>query len=209
MNTLRAELIEAQKARNDLMKWKLLTVAGIGGAALGFSDKGPSNAHFALAILPLACAYVDLLCRNLSLRTKAIGLFVEHGEHEIAPLRAYEKFYRDIHDSVWNRLSLESWALRWSTVFISLAIVPVGILTGRSGWTPLSWPSGLFYVSSIAGLAVALWIERTYRKYMQGAISRTDARAASIRSPQTPGVTSSHTVAAQHAGSADVASPGS
>ena len=80
MITLRTELIEAQKARSDLMKWKPLIVAGVGGAALGFSgnNDAAANAHFALAVLPLACAYVDLLCRSLSLRTKAVGLFIEH-----------------------------------------------------------------------------------------------------------------------------------
>jgi len=51
MQTLRTELIETQKVRSDLLKWKLLIVAGIGGAALGFfgsSSGHPSNAHLAL-----------------------------------------------------------------------------------------------------------------------------------------------------------------
>jgi hypothetical protein len=203
MNTLRSELIESQKTRSDLMKWKLLIVAGIGGAALGFSGEGPGNAHFALAVLPLACAYVDLLCRNLSLRTKAIGLFIEHGAHDSAPLRAYEKFYRDIHDSVWGRMSLESWALRWSTVLISIAIVPVGILAGSSRWHPLSWPSGLFYASSVLGLVVALWIERTYRKHIEGAICRADKRAASTASTEPSPVVAPRVVGVQQAVAAD------
>jgi len=34
METLRSEIIESQKARNDLMKWKLLLVSGLGAAGL-------------------------------------------------------------------------------------------------------------------------------------------------------------------------------
>jgi len=180
MDTLREEIIESQKTRSDLLKWKLVIVAGIGGAALGFSDKGPGNAHFALAVLPLACAYVDLLCRSLSLRNKAIGLFIEHGEHESDGERAYEAFYRDIHDVAWNKASLEAWALRWSTVLISIAIVPVGVLAGGSAWQPWVWPSGLFYASSLLGLVVGLCIERTYRRKMDRAINRADENAASL-----------------------------
>ena len=77
MDALRPELIETQKIRSDLMKWKLLIVSGIGGAALGFSGSNgnaPTGAHLALAIIPIACFYVDLLCRHLSLRNKAIGM---------------------------------------------------------------------------------------------------------------------------------------
>ncbi len=42
LDTLRNELIETQKVRSDLMKWKLLIVSGVGGAALGFSRSGPT-----------------------------------------------------------------------------------------------------------------------------------------------------------------------
>jgi hypothetical protein len=79
VDTLRTELIESQKARSDLLKWKLLIVAAAGGSALGFSGPEKSdNAHFALAVLPLACAYVDLLCRSLSLRTCRRASFSAH-----------------------------------------------------------------------------------------------------------------------------------
>jgi hypothetical protein len=206
MDTLREEIVESQKTRSDLLKWKLIIVAGIGGAALGFSGKGPGNAHFALAVLPLACAYVDLLCRSLSLRNKAIGLFIEHGEHEFDGQRAYEKFYRDIHDVAWNKVSLEAWALRWSTALISIAIVPVGVRAGALPWQPWFWPSGLFYASSVLGLVASLCIERTYRRKMDRAINRADEKGAALpprmRSPAVP-----VTAAVQQGVEAGAASP--
>ncbi len=134
------------------------------------------DAHLALAVLPLACAYIDLLCRNISLRNKAIGLFLEHGEHSSSGQRAYEDFYREIHDEVWNQVSLESWALRGSTYAICVGVLPVGILAGASSWNPWSWPAGLFYASSLAGLALSAVIEHRYRSNMEGAIRHADEK---------------------------------
>ena len=41
MEKLGTELVEAQKARTDFIKWKLLLVSGLGAAGLGFT-KSPS-----------------------------------------------------------------------------------------------------------------------------------------------------------------------
>ena len=73
---LRTELNAAQKARDELMKWKVVAVTLVGAAALGFSESSPSGAHLALAVIPFACAYVDLLCRNLSVRSKRVSRFL-------------------------------------------------------------------------------------------------------------------------------------
>ncbi len=162
METLRTELIETQKVRSDLMKWKLLIVAGVGGAALGFSKDAPGSAHLAHAVLPLACFYVDLCCRHLSLRNKAIGLFVMFGKHDDLVLKNYEEFYSKISGKVWRRLSLESAALVGLTLFVSIVIVPVGILAGGHEWYPFSWPSGLFYCSGILGVLSALALQSWY-----------------------------------------------
>jgi hypothetical protein len=163
MDTLRNELIESQKVRTDLLKWKLLIVSGVAGAALGFSGDKPSRAHLALTILPLACAYVDLLCRHLSLRNKAIGIFIEKSTtHSSAHLRDCEAFYADLSRSAWESHSLESLALLGLTAFVSIAVVPVGILAGDESWCPWTWPTALFYGSGIVGLAGAILIEVWY-----------------------------------------------
>jgi len=39
MSALRDEIIEAEKARSDFLKWKLIIVSGLGGAGLGFTGK--------------------------------------------------------------------------------------------------------------------------------------------------------------------------
>lgn len=190
METLRNELIESQKVRSDLLKWKLLIIAGVGGAALGFSSAspGPRNAHLALAILPLACAYVDLLCRHLSLRNKAIGLFFEHSFHSPSHLKQYEAFYAKLSSSAWKNYSLESLALLGLTVFISIAIIPIGILTGGGeDWSPYKWPTGLFYGSGLVGLVSAIGIQLWYVKLKRAARDWAFKELGQVRINVQPG----------------------
>jgi hypothetical protein len=170
MDTLRAELIESQKARMDLMKWKLILIAIIGGAGLGLSGGAPNtasaNAPLSLAVLPIACLYVDLLCRHLSLRNKAIGRFIESAPHDSPVLRQYERYYATVSLEAGGGMSFESIALRGCTTFVSLAIIPLGILA--SGFTlgpgGKIWPTALFVLSGLGGVLLSAVLERLYQK---------------------------------------------
>ncbi len=164
METLRTELIESQKIRSDLLKWKLLIVAGIGGAALGFSGANNVNAHLVLAIIPIACFYVDMLCRHLSLRIKAIGLFVGFQAHENLVLRNYERYYLNLSEKAWKGVSFETVALFGSTIILSLAVVPVGILESHLPLWPIpqEWPAPLFIGSGLCGVFLSVWLQVSY-----------------------------------------------
>jgi hypothetical protein len=194
MQTLRTEIIETQKVRSDLLKWKLLIVAFIGGAALGFSGssggQNPSSAYLALSVIPIGCFYVDLLCRHLSLRNKAIGLFISFRQEENELLREYERFYDTIFDKGWGRLSLESLALVGCTVLLSVAIVPIGIaMSGMPFWPPYAWPVSLFYASGGMGVVLSLWLQARYQRAaaiaqkLAHANGATDARSTSAHAP--------------------------
>lgn len=95
MDTLRTEVVEAQKARNDFIKWKLLLVSGLGAAGLGFTRSLTlPNADLVLCCIPFVCAYVDLMCRHLSLRIVVIGEYIrsmDSEKREILNLIEYEK----------------------------------------------------------------------------------------------------------------------
>jgi hypothetical protein len=174
MQTLRTELIETQKVRSDLLKWKLLIVAFIGGAALGFSGsargEGSIDAYLALAVIPFGCFYVDLLCRHLSLRNNYIGLFISYRQDESKALQEYERFYATIRGKNWGRLSLEAVALMGCTVLLSVAIVPIGIaLSGKPFWPPYEWPVSLFYVSGGMGVVLSFWLQARYQKALSAA----------------------------------------
>lgn len=49
IDKLRDEIIESQKARTDLMKWKLILVAAIGAAGFGIGSHVPQGSHPPLA----------------------------------------------------------------------------------------------------------------------------------------------------------------
>jgi len=83
---LRDEIIESQKARADLFKWKIILVAAIGAAVLGVGDPlagktaGPddlvSKREYLLCLVPLVCVYTDILCAHMNLRIRVIGQFL-------------------------------------------------------------------------------------------------------------------------------------
>ena len=100
MNTLRQEVLESQKVRSDLLTWKLILVAALGTAGLGFTKNGEGfdNLHLILCLIPFVCLYVDLLCRHLSLRVIVIGSFVRtyKPDNEFGVLSDYEKFINKV-----------------------------------------------------------------------------------------------------------------
>ena len=79
---LRDEIVESQKARCDLLKWKLALVAGLGTVGLGLGDYAPKEPgyshHYVLCLIPLVCVYVDLLAKHMTLRIMVIGCFRGH-----------------------------------------------------------------------------------------------------------------------------------
>jgi len=117
----------------------------------------PQHAELALSLIPFACSYVDLLCRNLSIRTKSISAFIssesptDSGTIDIR----FEQFY-SLFDS--KRIeALEGMALVLSTLVLSIAIVPIGISTyfPRQLWNCYlltQWPSLLFIASGGGGI---------------------------------------------------------
>jgi hypothetical protein len=93
---LRDEIVETQKSRLALLKWKLVVVSALGAAGLGFSNKD-RQLLLLLALIPPVCVYVDLLCHHLWLRVQVIGRFIAHfqpGHDE--PLSRYERFIEQL-----------------------------------------------------------------------------------------------------------------
>lgn len=127
MAGLRDEIIESQKVRSELLKWKLIIVSALGGVGLGFTEKGGvRGAYLVLLLLPLVCFYVDLLCRHISLRILVIGHFLRLGFDETEA--AYEHFVAKATSGRSNVFALEEWALEGSTMALSVLVVIAGFL---------------------------------------------------------------------------------
>jgi hypothetical protein len=130
----RSELIEAEKSRLDLFKWKLIISAALAGIGLGFVPDNQvypksifSSMHLVLCIIPLACNYVDLLCVNLQIRILMIGKFFKEIKDEdiegISLIKTYETFCEDNS----HVFSLDDIAQFWSTYFVSILVFAVGL----------------------------------------------------------------------------------
>ena len=176
MDLLRTEIIEAQKARADLLKWKLVIVAAVGGVGLGLSTTTPAS-PLILILIPLACFYVDLLCQQMNLRIQLIAQFTRLSRSsgvnkETDLMKEYECYVllmaREGEADVFR---LESWALQWSTLVLSTMVAAYGV------WLALAThvaPFGVsLFVFGLAGLPLSIFSERLYRKRRQR-IERSD-----------------------------------
>lgn len=132
MDKLREEIIAAQQARSDFLKWKLVIVSVLGGAGLG-SYAGIKAPLVILALIPFAALYVDVICYHLALRTIVIGSFFK----SIRPsdttsvqeklLISYEAYAFQTRGTKILAFDLEDWALWQSTFALSLIVLLSGI----------------------------------------------------------------------------------
>jgi len=175
METLRTEILETQKVRSDLLKWKLIIVSALGGAGLGLSgNTGTVDASLVLCVIPFSCAYVDLLCRHLSIRNKIIGVFLSKQKgvsSSDALVFDYEYFYSSIVKEVLKKKTFEDYAVFLSSFFISLLSTTVGIVIsgfkfscGFSGL--MQFPTSLFVGSGVCGIILLIAVEMTYKKWV-------------------------------------------
>ena len=170
MPALRDEIIEAEKARSDLLKWKLIIVSGLGGAGLGFTGKNSvPGVLYVLLLIPAVCLYVDLMCRHLTLRMMVVGTFLrlkgrdEEGE--------YERFVAETRGKKRKRLNvfaLEDWALEWSTIVLSLLVMGTVLVVPEIGRTGGGAPFAdwirhySFVLSGGAGIVFSFLIRLRY-----------------------------------------------
>lgn len=86
VSTLRSEILESEKARIDLLKYKLLAVAALGAVGISVNKEAVLDPQLVLLIMPIVCLYIDSLCWHNSLRILIIGHFLKrHDNH-------YEKY---------------------------------------------------------------------------------------------------------------------
>jgi hypothetical protein len=159
VDLLRNEVLEAEKARSDLLKWKLVLVAGLGAAGLGLNTGGQAH-HLILVGVPLVCVYVDLLCHHLNLRIQLIASFIRGCSEETISetgltLKRYELFVLAEGDKVF---SLEPGALRYSSFLLAAAVAIYGLSLWAKGTTEALLLAGLM------GVALTFAANHAYQK---------------------------------------------
>jgi hypothetical protein len=128
MEAFKNEIVEAEKGRTDLLKWKLILVAALGTIGLGLSNLSSTakpilSLHLTLCLIPLVCLYVDLLCKHLQMRILVISKFFQihidtNNTDETPCFNSYESFCEQVR----SVFTLEDWAQQWSTQFLSVLI---------------------------------------------------------------------------------------
>lgn len=164
MESLRSEILEAHNARSDLLKWKLVLVAGLGTIGLGLTQE--IGHPIVLIGIPLVCAYVDLLTRHLTLRIHVIGDFLRTPAAETGGAAEPERrFYREYEAFVERKraaFAFEDWALYLSSILLSLGVAAYGaIQLGTENETARAEEASLL-VTGLIGALVAYAIDRSY-----------------------------------------------
>ncbi len=172
MDKLRDEIIEAQKIRADLIKWKLVLVAALGasGLGLGVSEKEGAiprdGLYILLGLIPFVCTYVDIAARHLNIRMQVIADFMKsysktHAE-ESPILGAYELHCEALHEK--GIFELENSILTYSSAFLSvLVILSAYVLPTK----PPEGVSMLLVASGLLGLLLAFVVDLLYKKKLE------------------------------------------
>ena len=165
MTILRQEIVEAQKARTDLVKWKLLLVSVLGATGLGLTGS-PNTPYVELILccIPFVCTYVDLLLYHQALLINVIGEFMRSHldltDKQDKSLRDYETFswkvrHMKIKEREISAFDLEKMVLAWSSMLISASILIFAV----AKWKRASIPIG---ISGMLGIGFAIWAAREY-----------------------------------------------
>lgn len=134
--SLRSEIVQSQQIYIDLLKWKVILTAALGGAGLGVNfSKQPIPVVFAL--IPLVSVYVDVACSHVYRRILVIAnwfkMWPERAERigKVTPAESFICGYEHWCDEAWSRSnrpsSAESVAIRAFTELSSFLLLLIGL----------------------------------------------------------------------------------
>ncbi len=160
MENLRSELVEAQKARTEFIRWKLVLVASIGSVGLGLTgSKLAPRPELVMCCIPFVCVYVDTMCRHLSLRVQVIGNFLRGNDKDGPILAAYETFVHKTREMATQHLSIKVNAFGLQRVLIPLSSTMINLFVLQYG---LKTSISLIFWSAVVGLLSTLLVEISY-----------------------------------------------
>jgi hypothetical protein len=161
---LRDELIECHKIRADFLKWKLVLIAVLGGAALSVkvtdTNLDPAARTLVLLLIPFVCVYADLMCLQNALRAHSITRFICQLP-ESAPGVSFE---RRLAKGEAEIFSLERFALFWSTLLIDITVAFGGLL--HPGAQTRTWVPDAFQVFAAAGVVLTVFVGAVFISQM-------------------------------------------
>lgn len=195
VSCLREEIIASQNARLDFIKWKMLLIAALGAVGLGLAGEKMIAAPAVLGFIPIACAYVNVVCAHANFRILLIGYFLRTGGSANRPPDTAAADYEALCEANRGGFALESIVL-WGTTIAMSALVAFAALASPSlarlhlGPAFENMPPGItrfLWMSAIVGSLVSIVATR-YKDY----------RVGKLASPPAPPASPSHSVGARH-----------
>jgi hypothetical protein len=189
VSCLRDEIVQSENARLDFIKWKILLIAVLGAVGLGLASDTKVAAPAILGFIPIACAYVDVVCAHVNFRILLIGHFLRNGGKAFAAPDVATAAYEALCEEHRTGFRLESIVL-WGTTFAMCLLVASIALESRSlgqfhlGPAFENMPAGVvrFLLTSAGlGIVVSSWAS-VYKHYeVHKLVSPTaDAGATSV-----------------------------
>jgi hypothetical protein len=174
IKSLRSEILESQKARIDLLKFKLIAIATLGAIGLGFGEHVTNpriDPDVILCIIPFVCVYIDLLCYHNTMRILVIAQFLNYSgdlyENYISVLGEYNNHHKK---KVGYYFELEDFSLYGSSIMLSGLLACYGFIF-------LYFPNLLHEVKTntgyilffigVMGIACTFFYKNVYEKHKQ------------------------------------------
>lgn len=174
LECLRIEILESQKARIDLLKYKLFAIAALGAIGLGLGEKlnhPRIDPDVILCIIPFVCIYIDLLCCHNTMRILVIARFLNYSgdpyEKYIGMLGKNNNHHKK---GAGYYFELEDFSLHGSSILLGglLALYGCVILLFPSLLYEVKANTGyLFLFIGIAGVIFTFHYKNVYEKHIR------------------------------------------
>jgi hypothetical protein len=148
---LRDEIIAFQKARSDILLWKLIAMGGVGAAGLGLLSVTPSGKEAILGIIPFVAVYCDAVSHDYDLRIALIATFLRRPG---GPFSEYESFTASVR-SHWTLVGLS--AHIGSSLLACILILLVGCHTPATDGNGATRP--ILLASAAIGIFLLILVE--------------------------------------------------
>jgi hypothetical protein len=160
---LRDEILAFQAGQRDLMRWKLITIGGLAGVALGISTASTNSTGMVICLAPLVSVYCDLLCREYDLRIAIIAAFLRKPGR---PFAEYERFIDSVGSTRWWRLKKTT--LYGPTAAACVLTAVIGYLVAIRQTPVNSLTRNAALVAAAIGSLLLILVERWFNSKQQG-----------------------------------------
>lgn len=183
---LRDEIKVLQVSVRDLFKWKLVLTGSVTALGLGFTGSAIPDAYLSIGAVPLIVAYCDLLIRDCDLRIAVIATYLRtEQDNEYGKYENFSHLDEIVKIRWWD---LSHTAIKLSSCAACAFVLSLSVFQARLKIPSADFSWVILVVTSIVGIFVVNWTQRTYdKKYdalwqVTKQKSRTPSRAKAIDS---------------------------